>query len=75
MKWGRCGRVTQTYKDKSTAALSCVHVFIKVRETSRQSGVPSNAGWAGDEHILAQACHGCVELSIIWCNTQRWCGV
>lgn len=32
----------QTYKDKSTAALSCVHVFIKVKETSQQGGVPSD---------------------------------
>lgn len=45
MKWRYCGRVTQTYKDKSTAALSCVHVFIKVRETSRQSGAPGTAVW------------------------------
>lgn len=45
MKWRCCGRVTQTYKDKSTAARSCVHVFIKVRETSRQSGAPGAAVW------------------------------
>lgn len=32
----------QTYKDKSTAALSCVRVFIKVKETSQQRGRPSN---------------------------------
>lgn len=30
----------QTYRDKSTAALSRVHVFIKVKETSQQGGVP-----------------------------------
>lgn len=34
----------QTYKDKSTAALSCVHVFIKVKETSQQGGMSSNGG-------------------------------
>lgn len=32
----------QTYKDKSTAARSCVHVFIKVKETSQQAGMSSN---------------------------------
>lgn len=32
----------QTYKDKSTAALSCVRVFIKVKEMSQQRGRPSN---------------------------------
>lgn len=61
MKWGRCGRVTQTYKDKSTAALSCVHVFIKVRETSRQSGVPSIAGWlATNTQLMLSRLRGAV---------------
>lgn len=32
----------QTYKDKSAAAQSCVHVFIKVKETSQQGGRPGD---------------------------------
>lgn len=42
MKWGRCRCVTETYKDKSAAALSCVHVFIKVRPLDR---APANTSY------------------------------
>jgi len=55
MKWGRRGRVTQTYKDKSAAALSCVHVFIKVKATSRKrvEWPASPAGWETNASRLA----------------------
>lgn len=46
----------QTYKDKSTAALSDEHVFIKVKATSQQG--PAMASACVTFHSLFENVHG-----------------